>query len=127
MDRRLADSLSGRMRGSNVTVLCQDATAMPFDGATFDSAVCFTMLHHVPSPALQDRLLAEVARVVRPGGVFAGTDSPYSRFFHLLHMFDTMVPVDPATFSKRLESAGFTHAQVDVNGGMFRFRASLNG
>jgi hypothetical protein len=32
---------------------------------------------------MQKRLLAEVARVLHPGGVFAGTDSLYSRSFRL--------------------------------------------
>lgn len=123
IDRKLASSLEERMRGSNVHVFCEDATRMPFVSGSFDAAVCFTMLHHVPSSALQDRLLAEVARVLRPGGTFAGTDSLYSRFFHLLHLFDTMVPVDPASFSRRLEHAGFTRPQVEVKDGMFRFEA----
>lgn len=122
IDRRLADSLSQRTAGRNVTVLCEDATAMPLPDASFDGAVCLTMLHHVPSAAMQDRLLAEVARVLRPGGVFAGTDSLYSFPFRLLHLFDTMVPVDPAGFRKRLEAAGFTEVQVDVNPYAFRFR-----
>src|SRR5208337_3525458 len=74
-------------------------------------------------PALQDRLLAEVARVLRPGGVFAGSDSVYSTFLRLLHVFDTMVLVDPQTFPKRLEAAGFVDAQVDTNPYAFRFRA----
>ena len=33
------------------------------------------MLHHVPSPALQDRVFSEARRVLRPGGVFVATDS----------------------------------------------------
>ena len=33
------------------------------------------MLHHIPSLDLQDRAFAEIARVLRPGGTFAGTDS----------------------------------------------------
>ena len=123
VDARLAEALRKREAGGNVTVVCEDATAMPFRDGEFDSAVCFTMLHHVPSPALQDRLLAEVARVLRPGGIFAGRDSRYSRRFHLLHLFDTMVVVDPATFADRLKAAGFENAHVDVEPHAFRFRA----
>ncbi len=121
--RGFADSLARRMTGRNVRVLCEDATAMSFPDASFDGVLSFTMLHHVPSRALQDRLLKEVARVLRPGGVFAGTDSVYSRSFRLLHLFDTMVVVDPATLPQRLEAAGFTGIQVDVNPYAFRFRA----
>ena len=40
-------------------------------------------LHHVPSSALQGQLLAEVARVPRPGCIFAGTDSCFSPVFGL--------------------------------------------
>jgi SAM-dependent methyltransferase len=124
IDRGFADSLSRRTSGHNVTVVRQDATAMSFLDATFDGAVSFTMLHHVSSEATQNRLLAEVARVLRPGGVFAGTDSLYSRSFRLLHLFDTMVVVDPVTFPERLRKAGFTDVQVDVmQPYAFRFRA----
>jgi SAM-dependent methyltransferase len=125
IDRKLAAALTRRMAGTNVTVRCEDATALSANDATFDAAVSFTMLHHVPSAALQDRLLAEVARVLRPGAIFAGTDSLYSRGFGLLHFGDTMVMVDPATFPDRLARAGFTDARVEVdpNGGRFRFRA----
>jgi ubiquinone/menaquinone biosynthesis C-methylase UbiE len=124
IDRAFADSLSRRMSSHNVTVVRQDATAMSFPDAAFDGAVCFTMLHHVSSEAMQNQLLAEVARVLRPGGVFAGTDSLYSRSFRLLHLFDTMVVVDPCTFPERLRKAGFDDAQVDVlKPYAFRFRA----
>ena len=123
IDRKLAEKLRRRLNG-NVRVICEDATAMSLPDETFDAAVCFTMLHHVPSADLQDRLLKEVARVLRPGGTFAGTDSLYSRTFGMLHLFDTMVPVDPATFPSRLETAGFTDVQVDVmKPYAFRFRA----
>ena len=66
IDRAMAAALAQRTAGQNVTVLCEDATAMSLPTANFDSAVSFTMLHHVQSPALQDRLLSEVARVLRP-------------------------------------------------------------
>jgi len=123
IDSGFARSLSRRMSGNNVTVVNEDATAMGFPAASFDGALSFTMLHHVPSVALQDRLLAEVARVLRPGGIFAGVDSLYSRGFRLLHLFDTMVVVNPASFPKRLQAAGFVDVQVDVNPFAFRFRA----
>jgi len=123
IDDALAGALARRMEGGNVKVVRGDATAMTFPGASFDTAVCFTMLHHVSSATLQDRLLGEVWRVLRPGGVFAGVDSRYSRGFALLHLFDTMVVVDPETFPQRLEAAGFTDIEVELNEYAFRFRA----
>jgi SAM-dependent methyltransferase len=123
IDAALAESLSHRLQGRNVTVLHEDATAMSLPDASFDSAVSFTMLHHVPSAELQNRLLAEVARVLRPGAIFAGTDSLYSRIFGLVHLFDTMVVIDPKTFPDRLQAVGFTDVHVDVRPEAFRFRA----
>jgi ubiquinone/menaquinone biosynthesis C-methylase UbiE len=124
VNRAMADALRRRQLNQNVAVVCEDATAMSFPDQTFDGAVCFTMLHHVPSVAMQDQLLREVQRVLRPGGVFAGTDSLYSRSFRLLHLFDTMVVVDPDTFPARLKAAGFDDIQVDVmKPYAFRFRA----
>lgn len=123
IDKALAASLANRTAGRNVTVVHGDATAMSLPGASFDSAVCFTMLHHVPSSAMQDRMLSEVRRVLRPGGVFAGVDSRYSRGFGLLHLLDMMVVVDPAGFPRRLEAAGFEEIDVEVNEFAFRFRA----
>jgi ubiquinone/menaquinone biosynthesis C-methylase UbiE len=123
VDSGYAESLGRRMSGRNVTVLHGDGAAMPLPDASFDGAVCFTMLHHVPSVELQDRLLSEVARVLRPGGVFAGVDSRYSPRFRMLHLFDTMVVVDPEGFPARLERAGFSEVRVDSNDRAFRFRA----
>jgi SAM-dependent methyltransferase len=123
VDGVLARDLRRRTLGGNVTVLHEDATAMSLPDAVFDGAVCFTMLHHVPSVALQNRLLAEVARVLRPGGVFAGTDSRYSRAFRLFHLFDTMVVVDAETFPERLRAAGFEDVRIDLDPRAFRFRA----
>lgn len=123
IDRLYAEKLR-RRSADNVHVLCEDATKMSLPDQSFDAAVCFTMLHHVPSAALQDCLMTEVARVLRPGGMFAGTDSLYSRSFRMLHLCDTMVVVDPATLPSRLRSAGFDDVHVDVmKPYAFRFRA----
>lgn len=123
IDHRLADALRQRMIGTNVTVIEGDATAMPFADGSFTGAVSFTMLHHVPSRMLQDRLLAEVYRVLRSGGMFIGTDSRWSRSFQLAHLRDTMVIVNPDTFAARLAAAGFTNVSIDRTKGSFRFQA----
>jgi ubiquinone/menaquinone biosynthesis C-methylase UbiE len=114
----------GRKLGDEVEIVQADATDMPFADGRFSAVVCFTMLHHVPSPELQDRLLAEVARVLRAGGVFAGTDSlGTGRAFKLLHVHDTLVPVAPDGLPARLEDAGFLEPHIDTGGRSFRFRA----
>lgn len=123
IDTRLAESLKQRMAGSNVEVVHGDATMMPFESDRFSGAVSFTMLHHVPSAELQDELLKEVHRVLRPGGIFAGSDSISSRIFELMHVFDTLAPVDASTFGARLEAAGFADVSVKSAKRSFRFRA----
>ncbi|MFN7949376.1 MAG: class I SAM-dependent methyltransferase [Blastocatellia bacterium] len=123
IDPRLAAALRQRLHDTSVQVVEGDATRLPFADETFSGAVCFTMLHHVPSRQLQDQLLAEVFRVLKPGAVFAGSDSRWSRGLQLIHLGDTLVPVEPETFAARLESAGFTDVSIEVISRMFRFRA----
>lgn len=123
IDAELAALLRTRFGGSNVTVQEGDATAMPFADGTFSGAVSFTMLHHVPSADLQDRLLREVRRVLRPGAVFAGSDSRNSAIFRLAHVADTMVLVDPDTVATRLEAAGFEAVEIQTGKRAFCFRA----
>ena len=121
IDTRLADGLRQRFSESNVTVVAGDATALPFPDNSFSGAVAFTMLHHVPSAKLQDRILAEVWRVLRPGGVFAGTDSRWSLMMPIVHLFDTMVLVPPESMAARLQAAGFVEARVELAKSRFRF------
>jgi SAM-dependent methyltransferase len=116
---RLRRELPGR-----VDVVQGDATAMPFEDGRFSAVVCFTMLHHLPSAAAQDQLLAEASRVLRPGGLFAGTDSlGAGRLFALLHVGDTLVPIAPDGLPARLRAAGLVDEDVRSSERSFRFRA----
>lgn len=116
---RLERELAGRAE-----VVRGDGTRMPFEDGRFSAVVCFTMLHHVPSHELQDRLLAEVARVLRPRGVFAGTDSVGTGLlFKLIHIGDDLVLINPGTLADRLRAAGLTEPQVDTSDSTMRFRA----
>lgn len=119
-------ALAARLRdrhGRVMTVIDGDGADMPLPPGRFDSVVCFTMLHHVPSPARQDALFAEALRVLRPGGVFAGSDGLDSRMFRLLHLGDTCVPVPPETAADRLRRIGFTDIDINTGTNIFRFRA----
>ncbi len=51
--------------GSRVRFQIGDALALPFSGASFDLVVCRHLLQAVPDAA---RVLAEIGRVLRPGG-----------------------------------------------------------
>ena len=80
------------------------------------------MLHHVPSSELQDRLFAEIARVLRPGAALVASDSLGSDDLAAAHDGDTYNPVDPETLPDRLAAAGFT----DVDGQDQRIRLGRN-
>jgi ubiquinone/menaquinone biosynthesis C-methylase UbiE len=113
-----------RELGEQARIVHADATELPFADGSFSGTVCFTMLHHVPSRELQDRLLSEVARVLEPGGVFAGTDSlGHGLLFKTIHIGDTLVQVDPDGLPDRLARAGLTETQVDTSARSLRFRA----
>lgn len=123
VDKRLAASLGARNRGGNVRVLCGDATEMALEGGTFDSVLAFTMLHHVTPASAQDSLFREVARVLRPGGLFAGVDSLDSPLFRALHWFDDLELLQPETLARRLGEAGFCKTEISIRKRDFRFRA----
>lgn len=123
IDLRLAAALKQRMRGTNVRVMEGDATRMPFEDRYFSGVIAMTMLHHVPSSALQDKLLAEAYRVLLPNGIFVGIDSTLNFRFRLIHLGDTMVTVEPDTFGARLQAAGFADVTIDKRPNRFRFRA----
>ena len=114
-DAALAAQLAERFAADpGVEVHHADATALPFPDGRFTAAASFTMLHHVPSLELQDRLFAEVARVLRPGGVLFGTDSLDGPGFRRLHEGDICMPLDPLTLDDRLVRAGFAHIDLAV-------------
>jgi SAM-dependent methyltransferase len=123
LDDDLAAQLAARLAGTNVEVVHADASATGLPSDRFSSAVCLTMLHHVPTAELQDAVFAEVLRVLRPGAVLAGQDSLASDELRALHVDDTYNPVDPDGLAARLERAGFAEVDVDTNEYAVRFRA----
>jgi ubiquinone/menaquinone biosynthesis C-methylase UbiE len=107
VDEAAAAVLAARYAGTNVEVVAGSAVELGYPDASFDSVGCFTMLHHVPTLALQNKILAEACRVLRPGGALIASDSLASNELHHFHADDTYNPVDPASVVARLQSAGF--------------------
>ncbi|MEP6697258.1 MAG: class I SAM-dependent methyltransferase [Pseudonocardiales bacterium] len=112
IDPELAADL--RERFPDVDVVDGSGEALPFGDSTFTAVFCFTMLHHVHTPTAQDALFAETRRVLRPGGVFAGSDSVAHPGLRAFHEGDTFTPVDPLTLADRLATAGLSDSTVQV-------------
>lgn len=116
IDDGLAAKLRERFADTpSVEIINGDATALEYPDGRFSGAACFTMLHHVPTVELQDRLFAEVARVLRPGAALVASDSLGSDELAAAHEGDTYNPVDPDALPARLAAAGFEDIRVRTN------------
>ena len=122
LEPEAAEKLAERFAGTNVEAVAGDATALPYPDESFDTVGMFTMLHHVPTQALQDAILAGALRALRPGGTLIGSDSLASDRLHRLHEGDTYNPVEPAAFLTRLRTIGFGEVTLTV-GDRLLFRA----
>lgn len=72
--------LAGDVSGATVHLVCGSALDLPFADASYDVIVCALGTHHMDVP----RMLAEMRRVLRPGGRLALADvgaTPFWRSF----------------------------------------------
>jgi demethylmenaquinone methyltransferase/2-methoxy-6-polyprenyl-1,4-benzoquinol methylase len=101
---------AAQLRG--VEPVLGDAARMPFDAAAFGAVVIFDAVHHFARP---DAALAEVARVLRPGGALVvGEFDPSSRPIRVLAAAERLLGEPGHFFSPReLESLVARHG---VNG-----------
>jgi SAM-dependent methyltransferase len=123
VDGPMAERLN-RLYGDRARVLHGDGSDTGLPDKAFSSVVCFTMLHHVPTDELQDKLFAEAFRVLRPGGVFAGSDRLPSLMFRLIHLGDIYNPMRPDELRARLAESGFGDVHIDTAGVRLRWRAT---
>jgi ubiquinone/menaquinone biosynthesis C-methylase UbiE len=114
VDEAAAALLAARYAGTNVEVVTGSATDLSYPDGSYDCVGCFTMLHHVPTLAMQSQILAEAYRVLRPGGVLIGSDSLASNELHHFHADDTYNPMAPASVLGRLQTLGFAAITVMV-------------
>ena len=64
--------------GERVQFRVADAFELPFDDATFDLVVCRHVLQSIPTPEL---ILAQLVRVLKPGGVLHTIPEDYDMIF----------------------------------------------
>jgi SAM-dependent methyltransferase len=116
IDPELVAMLTSRYAANGAVVITAgDATALDFPDDRFSGAASFTMLHHVSTAELQDRLFVEVGRVLQSGAPFVLGDSLASPELEALHDGDTYNPVYPEVLAQRLEAAGFLDVNVKTN------------
>jgi len=54
--------------GMEVDVLKADTTKLPFEDNSFDSVLCFAVIHCIDAAAKRKKTLKEIYRVLKPGG-----------------------------------------------------------
>jgi ubiquinone/menaquinone biosynthesis C-methylase UbiE len=102
-------------QGSGVEFRVDVIESLPFADATFDLVTSSLMLHHLPTD-LKRRGLAEVRRVLKPGGRFVVMDfarESHSRMGHLLSVLGRRRgPATTDGLIDMLTAAGFTDTDV---------------
>jgi len=72
LDRTNALLSAGRCRYSSLPLVRADLRDLPFQAMSFDGLWAAASLMHLPKPEAR-RILADLCRLVRPGGLFAAT------------------------------------------------------
>ena len=99
-----------RPAAHRTTFLQGDAMALPFDRDRFDAAVMALVIFFVPDPA---KGVAEMARVVRPGGTVAayawdmlGGGFPFAPIYAELRALGLTPPLPPSADASRMAALG---------------------
>ena len=95
-----------RLKGAHhVEIRRGDIEALPIDDRQLDVAVVALVLHHVPEPA---RALAEVARVLKPGGRVLIVDMlPHDRAEYQQQMGHVWLGFSTEQMGRLFDQAGF--------------------
>jgi ubiquinone/menaquinone biosynthesis C-methylase UbiE len=122
-DAKSARHLKAQHNGGPGGALRADAAQLPFASQSFSSAIAILVLHHLRSRELQDRMFAEVYRVLRPGGIFLAYEINDNWVHRLGHIRSTFTPLSAGSAFARLARAGFSCISVDFRRGAFRLGA----
>ncbi|GAA3204113.1 rRNA adenine N-6-methyltransferase family protein [Actinocorallia longicatena] len=125
VDPDLAAALTRRLHPTTAHIIHGDALTTELPPLRYTSALCLSMLHHMESPQAQDRLLARLATLLRPGATLLGIEALDTEPIRRGHTDDTYVPLDPDTLPHRLHTAGFTTPVITrTNAHQYRFTAT---
>ena len=98
-EKQFIEALNRRNSDPRISARTGDACSIPFGEGYFDRALSMLVLHFVPTPG---QAVAEMRRVVRPGGIVAATvwdtfgGMPSQRMF-----WDTLVAIEPTALERR--------------------------
>src|SRR6266849_7507509 len=100
-----------RLQGlDNIDLRRGDLEALPVDDARLDAATLMLVLHHVPEP---ERALAELARVLKPGGRFILVDMlPHDRDSYRQQMGHVWLGFAEDQVARMLGDAGFGKVRI---------------
>jgi ubiquinone/menaquinone biosynthesis C-methylase UbiE/DNA-binding transcriptional ArsR family regulator len=100
-----------RLQGfDNIDLRRGELEALPVDDATLDAATLMLVLHHVPEPR---HALAEVARVLKPGGHAVIVDMlPHDRENYRQQMGHVWLGFSEDHSRRMFQEAGFEHVRV---------------
>jgi ArsR family transcriptional regulator len=97
-------------RFDNIELRRGDLEALPIDDARLDAATLMLVLHHVPEP---ERALAEVARVLKPGGRLVIVDMlPHDREAYKQQMGHVWLGFSEGHVQRSLKDSGFGETTV---------------
>jgi SAM-dependent methyltransferase len=112
--------LTDRIASGTAEVVQGDAAALPWKERTFSAVTCMDAFAFFPAP---ERVLAEVLRVLRPGGrmlMQIGMKWPHGLPKHMLHPTAHIDVSDEAAVRKLVQDAGFGEVSISyglVGGG----------
>lgn len=98
--------------GTRVAYRHGELDALPIADNEVDGALCAMVLHHLPTP---DSCLAEMFRVIRPGGTAVLLElSPHRQEWMHEFLGDRHLGLDPEAVIRSLESAGFESVSLEI-------------
>lgn len=88
--RQAITAMRARPHKARATYFVADASRLPFRAESFDNVLIYGVLHHLPKPG---NVCREVARVLKPGGVYFGSENNQTWFRPLFEFLQRILPI----------------------------------